>query len=426
MNALSFRRINPIQAHTDASFANSLEFVWTMGSNQVMVWDDSYLSVKFAMRYGNAGVAAALPATTGLSNAPLHCLFSDGSLRMNNKEISRLSDYSQSAYIHQLLTSSAQKQDNNNSANPLTLDRRWAVAGGLTEGAAISRRKQSLGIEDVIGTQTFTVSAKLPIWLTKEESGQNQSYLLRLVVHPNWRFRLTTSDATTPLTGAVPINAVFGANREIQIDVKEMTLNIRQYESVSVPRSITKTYMYSEFFSTTRAIDAAGTVQRFNFTMPKTVSSIFFTMFDAREAQAGVFSPTRFICDGSKNLVSYELRYAGTTLPSLKYALNLLDAPQVDRAENNDAFVQFIRDTMDLSPNGSQYSGVEWGSQPLFYHSVVKPPGSEAPQCDLELTFSAASANTILYLGALVPQAVDCMYNDTGIITSVDVYQTSE
>jgi hypothetical protein len=436
MNALSFKRINPVQAHTEQNFANSLEFNFTMGSNNVLVWDDSYLAVKIRMQYSANGAFAVLPDTVGLSNAPLHCLFSDASLRLNNKEVSRLSDYSQSAYIHQLLTQSAQKQDNNGSGNPISLDRRWAEAGGLTAKSALNRRKQSLGIQDVAGIQTFTLAGKIPIFLTKEESGQNQNYLLRLVVNPNWRNRMTTSTgansavlaSTSPITGTA-----LAGDGVLYLDVIGMTLNIRTYETTSIPRSMTKTYMYSEFFSSTRAITNNVGSQRYTFTLPKTVSSIFFTMFDSREAASGTLAdianfPTRFVCDGIRRLTSYELRYAGTTLPSLKYQLELrdVDAAVLDRAENNDAYTQFIRDSMDLSPNGSQFSGVDWASQPIFYHSVVKPPGSEAPQVDLELVFSGAVPNTILYLGAFIPSAVDVSYNDTGTVSSVDVYQTSE
>lgn len=436
MDSLNFKRINPTSAHTDASFSNQIEFAWTNGSNDILVWDDSYLSVKFNIQYsattaGPAAAFAVLPPGTGLANVPLHTLFSDCSLRINSKECSRVSDYSQSAYIHQLLSSSAQKQQNNNSANPLTLHRRWAEAGGSTLAQSIDLRNLSVGLNPTAtGVQTFTLSGKIPVFLTKEELTGNTSFLLRLVVNPEWRSRFSVTTNPDNIVRAVPINAVAvvsGIGTGVfHVDVKEMTLNLRKYQTNQVPRSITKTFMFSEIFSTTRALDTNGTTQRYNFTMPKTINSVFFCFFDSRESTVGVNSPTQFICEAAKNLVSYEIRYAGTTLPSLKYVLNLQDDPQNNREENNDCYTRFIRDTMDLSPNGSQFSGVEWASQALHYHSLTKLPGSEAPQLDLELNFSGQVANSILYLGAFVPSAVDISYNDTSIVNSIDLYQTSE
>jgi hypothetical protein len=401
-----------------------------LGSNEVLVWSDSYLSVKLQFKYSTTAAAtAALPATVGFSNAPLHCLFSDGSLKINNRECSRVSDYAQTAFIHQLLTQSAQKQDNNSSSNAIALERRWATGNaGLTNADAIARVKSSLGVRDVDGVQTVTLSGKLPLFLTREEISGNTSHNLRLIVDPQWRNRIVRTSDIATLTQTLPLTAPLAVTA-LYMDVSEVTLSLRTYETNSVPRSVTKTYMYSEMFSTTRAVNNVAGSQRYSFTLPKSVSALFFTFFDNRQSGSGgdiVYAPTRFITDAVRQLNSYEIRYANVSLPSLKYQLNFEDGA-LDRAENNDAFYGFIQETQDLSPNGSQFSACEWASQAIMYHQVVKLPSSEASQVDIELNFTAApGGNSILYVGAFQPQSLDITYNDVGTVNSVDVYQTSE
>lgn len=388
-----------------------------------------FLAVKLQLAHSTNGAYDPLPATIGLANAPLHCLFSDVYLLINNKEVSRLSDATTSAYIHQLLTQSGQKQANNDSSNPIALLRRWGATGGIDDQAGvIARRSKSLGVLVDTGIQTVSLAAKIPIFLGSNEVGQNQSFILRLVVNPNWRNRIvsTTLDTITRTGPIADIGA--GAHTVVNMDVAEMVLNVREYETSTVPRDVVRSYPYTEFFSTTRAIGVSTGSQRFQITMPKSVSAVFFTLFDSRESGGGtelVHSPTDFVCDGIKFLTSYEIRYASTTLPSLRYKLDLRDATR-NREDNNQAFKQFIQDSADLSPNGSQFSSQDWASAPVFYHQVMKIPGSQAETLTLELVFSQAPTNSILYFGAFEPRELSVAYNSVGIISSLDVFQTAE
>lgn len=425
LSNLRYRRIQPTQAHTGASFANALEFAWSVGSNEVLMWDDSYLSISATIRYRDGAGAANIPAGLGLSKAPMHCLFSDGSMRINNVEVSRVSEYSQNGFAYQALTSSGQKQLNNGSANPIFHERRWSTLSGLDLAAVKPRSRGAVGIvgagdtTPLPTTQSFTLSARLPLFLTKDELDGNCSYIIRLVVDPDWRRRIVRAD--NGLVASYQPETAPDALNTLYMDITEMTLNLRMYETNSVPRSMTKTYEYSEFISSTRAIDANGLSQRFNFTMPRSVSMILFGIVANNSVDNE--SPTNFYTNDLKLLTSYEVRYAGTVHPSPKYTLNLLDSSPL-RAENNEAFLSFIENTRDLSPNGSQYSGVEWASAPIFAHTVVKPAGSEVPECSLQLDFSGApTTGSILWFAALSPHAVDVMYNEAGVVSSVSKYE---
>jgi hypothetical protein len=428
MSSLQYRRIQPQNAHVGASFSNTLDFQYVLGSNEVAVWSDSYLSIQLSFQYSDAAAPAVIPASVGFANTPLHCFFSDGSYRINNREVSRVSDFAQSGIVHQLLTNSAQKNENNNSSNPVAFDRRWSAFAGTTHTDAVGKVKNSLGIVGTAGLQTVTISGKLPLFLTKEEIFGNTSHSLKLVIDPQWRARVFKTSVPADLLDVLPLTAALG-NKLIQVDVSQVTLNLRTYESNHVMRSVKQSYMYSEMWSTSRALNNSSGSQRYSFTLPKTVSSLFFTFYDARANGSGAdlaYSPTRFITDATRQLNSYEIRYANVTLPSIKYKLNLEDA-SLNRFENNEAFFAFCQETQDLSPNGSVFDATTWASAPIFYHQVVKLPSSEAATLDLELNFTAQPGlNSILYVGAFQPQVLDVGYNDVGIVNAVDVYQTSE
>lgn len=419
LSQLRYKRIQPLQAHTGTSFANALEFSFTVGSNERLIWDDSFLALKLRVNYHNGTNYVAIPSgddAVGIANSPLSCFFSDASLRINNREVSRISEYPQGAMIHQLLTHGNAKEEAD-SCNPIELERRWAPKVTATSEAsnAIERVRNAVGL--ALGTaaeQSVVLAGRLPLFWTKSELDGNISVIVRLVVDPQWRSRiLRAAGASTPTASAIGA----GAGARLEMDVSSLILNLRMYETDSVPRSVVSKYESTEIFSSTRSV-LASTSQRYTFTMPRSVSAIFFCFFDSTNDYST--APTRFICSASRELTGYEIRYAGTTMPSPKHILSLADAAP-DRGENNDAFKGFIHETLDLAPTGSKYGAVEWASQFLGYHQVVKPSGSEAQECTLDLTFANAPTNSVLYFGAFSPRMVEVVYSDLGIVSDVAV-----
>lgn len=426
---IRFRQVRPQANSSYESFNGEITFNFNIGNNEIFVPSETYLNVVVQLaQYGADNLVDPLTATTGISSSPVSCLFTNGTMSVNNIECCKISEYPQSSFIYNTLTKSAQKLQNNDSSDPVYLIKRYGISDlpAADQDNQVLRIKESLGIRntavDTDNLHVFEICQRLPLLITSDEVTGNTNFQIKLQVENNWRKQLLQSSVALGTVG--DRNLVSTAAGTLKLDVEEIYLNVSLYETDSIPRSVKSSVVYKEMFSTTRTISANTSSERFVVTLPKNVESVFMCMFDSDRNTEAHISPTNLHCESLTALTSFEIRYGKAVFPSPVYQLNLSNeiATTSSRTRKNArAFKDFIYSTMDLSPNGSVYDLVSWASNPIFYYRVVKPIGDSSNDLDINLTFSGAHADSILYVGALFSKEMNIEYNDVGLVSQVEV-----
>jgi hypothetical protein len=428
---IRYKQIRPQATSTYDSFNGEVTFNFNVGNNEVYVPSETYVNVVIELSEHIAnGVVGNLAAATGLSSSPLSCLFTNGTLNINNKEVCKVSEYPQTAFIYNALSKSAQKLQNNDSTDPIFLNKRYGIAATPADdlNSQMELVKSSLGIKNVTpatnNIHVFEIAQRMPLLITNDEVTGNTNYQYKLQVDNNWRNQILQSSAAIgPAVGVTDATTAAGT---LKLNVRDIYLNVSLYETDSIPQSVKSTVSYKEMFSTTRTISQNAGSERYVITLPRNAESVFFCLFDSRRATTANLSPTAFNCDALKALTSYEIRYGKSVMPSPTYQLNLSDEADTlaSRVRSNArAFKEFIYNTMDLSPNGSVFDLVSWASNPIFYHRVVKPVGDTSNELDINLVFNGNHSNSILYVGAIFAKEVNIEYNESGLVSQVEVIE---
>jgi len=418
-----FTRYHPTSSATGTNFQGEISFVWTVPSNQVYRAPESHLTAKLRVGYKNAAnFPTAIPATISLSDAPLYTLFTGGSFYINNQLVSTVSEMPQSGYVHNVLTSSSQQLLNDHSTNPIHIEKRWTDGLPDATQAAVSK-KDSLGMNSLDASlQTLTITDRLPLFISEEDLSGNIQCKLTLQVDNQFKNQIFSQ--TNPITGAnlvVTDAANYGTAvtvATLYVTVDELYISNRVFEVSDVPKSIKMTYPYNQLWTSTRSV-TGGNNERFVFTLPRAPISVWFGFFDSRSSNDSRHSPTRLICEASKLLTQYTMKYSGNEIPSPRYQLNLNDAAS-DRSDNGEAFAQFLSNTRSLT-SSSAFDVTSWSSNFIGYHAISQPTGDMSNDLDLSLVFSVAPLNSTLIVGAYVAKTVDVDYNDSGIVSSVVV-----
>lgn len=427
---IRYKQVRPQANSTGSSFSGEIDFQFNVANNEVFVPSETYINVVVDLyQSGLANAVEILAPANGVSASPLTCLFTNGSVSCNNRELCKVSELAQTGHIYNKLYMS--HGDALASTVPINENIRFGNNESYVKNLddAVKARKALLGIADAAtpayNKHRFEMCQRLPLLITNDECSGNTNWHYKLQVENNWRNQLLERsaafngpilDTSTPST----------ASGSMKLDVVDIYLNVSLFEVDEVPRSVSSTIAYKELFSTTRNIPESGGSASFTITMPKNISSVFFCMFDSRRLSDPALSPSAFNCAATKVLKSYEIRYGKSVFPSPSYNLNLTDETDSlesrDRSGNMRAFREFLYSTRELvrGEGASSFDSLTWGSSPIFYHRVIRPVGDTSNDLDLNLVFSDnAHANSILYVGAIFSKTATINYNEVGLVAEV-------